>query len=461
METETVGQLWPLKSGSTNTPALSPGAQTTFQFTDVPDRPPSGPLAYYLPGVKVTVAGAIVNSGSNGELINSDKFFSALFSSFGWIQCWQGSALRSSDVLGAHWQVLEYMAGGRRYDSDVRAVMCTSANGTFPFEVTMFVPFLSDRRTSLEAETSQLALMARASQLQFNAAPASVLQAMGGPGTSITGPAGTGSATITASAILVPRGELILGTPIETVLSQIVAGSGNSVTIQGFGTDSGLTGVDPGGGVLDLLFLTTSLNQAGSFASANITDFQWQWRGQTYTQDILGLLSQWKRLLPTPYQNTLAVINSGSAPLQGIPYALANATLFGGAGSGEPVNAELINLLFWPLVLSGQRCRLSSLQTASSDQTFNMTVTGGYSGTHKILGRYARSWQKNMRDMWVGQVMAGGTGSLAANVLGPAYGGAKLAQRGAAGKPYTTNDETRYLPWQLFPGEVAAAHGIK
>lgn len=448
METETVGQLWPLKSGSTNQPALTPGTQASFQFTDVPDRPPAGPLAYYLPGVKLTFAGNIVQSGSTGSQIYSDEFFGALFSSLGWIQCWQGTALRTSDILGIHWAVTEYMAGGRRYDSDVRAVMAEGPNGTYPFEVTMFVPFLSDRRTSLEPETMQLALMARASQLQINFAPASAL-------TSLSTGASLDSVTVSASAILVPRAELILGTPIENILTQVVAGAGNSVTIQNFGVDTGLTGVDPGGGVLDLLFLTTANQQDGSFNASNITDFQWQWRGQTYTQDILGLLSQWKRLLPTPYLNTLATVNTGSAPLQGIPYSIQNSTQFGQLTT--PVRAELTNqLLFWGLIISGMRCRLSSLQTASSDQTFNMTVTGGYSGTHKILGRYARSWQKPMRDQWVAQVLAGGAGSLAANVLGPNYGSAKLLQRGAAGKPYTTADETRYLPWQLFPRAAVA-----
>lgn len=455
MQTETNGQLWSLKSGSTNKPILTQGAQTTFEFKDVPDRPPAGPLAYYLPGVLITFAGNIVQSGSTGTAIYSDAFYAALFSSIGWVQAWQGTPVRTNDNLGAHWQVIEYFANGYRYASAVRNQIAAGSNGSYPFEVTIFVPFSSDRRSSLESETSQLALLARASQLQINIAPNSVLVGLS------TG-ASLSNFTAQASAVLIPRAELILGTPIETILTQTVAGSGNVVTIDNFGVDSGLTGVDPGGGVLDLLFLTNQLGQQGSFDTINITDFTWQWRGQNYTQDILGLLSQWKRNLPPPLFANIATLGNGEAPIQGIPYTLANTTEFGGqAGPGGQVNAELKNLLFWALVLGGVRCRLSSLQTASSDQSFNLTVTGNYSGSNKIIGRYARSWQKNMRDMWVGQVMAGGTGSLAANVLGPAYGGAKLAQRGAAGKPYTTNDETRYLPWQLFPGEVAAAHGIK
>jgi hypothetical protein len=457
MQTETTAQLWPLKSGASNKPALTPGTQTTFTFQDVPDRPPSGPLAYYLPGVLLTFQGAIVQSGSTGTAVYSDQFFGALFSNLGWVQAWHGTPVRTNDNNGAHWAVIEYFANGYRYASNPRQLQALGANGTYPFEVTLFVPFSSDRRISTEGETSQLALLARASQLQINVAAANVISSIS-TGATITGSNGTGSMTATASAILVPRAELILGTPIETILTQTVAGSGNVVTIQNFGIDSGLTGVDPGGGVLDLLFLTSALSQGGSFAAANITDFTWQWRGQNYTTDILGLLSIWKRQLPAPFAGeTVGNLGGGlvgNSQLVGIPYAVANTALYGGTTGSTPVNVDLSNLLFWPLVLGGSRVRLSSLQTASSDQSFNLTA-GSYSGTNKILGRYARSWQKQMRDMWVGQVMAGGDGSLAANVLGAGYGSAKLRQRGAAGKPYTTNDETRYLPWQLLPAAVA------
>ncbi len=450
MDTETVGQLWSLKSGSTNKPTLTAGAQTTFTFTDVPDRPPAGPLAYYLPGVLVTFAGNIVQA--SGNAIYSDQFFGALFSSLGWVQAWHGTPVRTNDTLGAHWAVVEYFAGGYRYASNPRQLLAGSADGTYPFEVTIFVPFSSDRRISLESQTSQLALLARASQLQINVAPLSALQALSANATFT-------SFTATASAILVPRAELVLGTPIETILTQTVAGSGNVVTIQNFGIDSGLTGVDPGGGVLDLLFLTNKNSQGGSFDAANITDFTWQWRGQNYTQDIIGLLSMWKRKLPPPFAGeTVGNIGGGlvgNSQLVGIPYTVSNTTLYGHTvAGGTAVNADLQNLLFWALVIGGKRVRLTSLQTASSDQSFNLSV-GGYSGTNKIIGRYARSWQKQMRDNWVAQVMAGGDGSLAANVLGSGYGSAKLLQRGAPGKPYTTNDESRYLPWQLFPAAVA------
>lgn len=443
MQTETVGQLWTLQSGSTNEPTLNAGRQTSFQFQDVPDRSPTGPLAYYLPGVLLTFRGTITQPGGGGTSIFSDQFFSALFTSLAWVQAWHGSVLQAQNVLGTQWAVAEYFAGGRRYASPVRFEVAGAGAGSYPFEITIFVPFTCNRTWSLEHDTAQLALLARASQLQINAAPTSVLNSLS-EGASM-------DVTVTASAILEPRQDLILGTPIEMILSQIPTGAGNAVKITNFGTDTGLQGIDPGGGVLDLLFLTSLNNQGGSFASEDILDFQWNWRGQNYTQDILGMLSQWKRLLPNPLGGNIAVVTAGEAPLQGIPYSINNNTLYAAGGAGGPANADLKNLLFWALVVSGERPRLSALQTADSDQTFNMTVTGGFSDSHQILGFYARSWQQRMRDQWVAQVMAGGNGSLAAYVLGPNYGSAVLGRRGPQGKVYTTQDEARYLPWQLFP----------
>jgi hypothetical protein len=446
MRTQTVGQLWSLLSGSTNAPALTPGQQTAFQFQDVPDRSPTGPLAYYLPGVILTFAGNIVQAGGGGSQIYWDTFFQALFSSLAWIQAWHGSPIQAQHVTGAQWAVTEYYVNGFRYQNGQKRLVANAGNGTYPFQVSIFVPFSSCRMGELEHDTSQLALLARASQLQINVAPANVVQTLS-IGSSIT------NLTARASAILVPRQDLILGTPIETILTQIVAGSGNAVKITNFGTDTGLQGVDPGGGVLALNFLTANfngLNTGGSFASANITDFTWQWRGQAYSQDILGLLSNWKRLLPNPYAAFLTT-PGGSADLLGPPYPLGNPV------SDSPITiintqAELANLMYWSLVGPGTEPRLSNLQTADSDQTFNMTVTGGYTGTHQILGQYARSWQAAQRNNWIAQVMAGGAGSLAAYVLGPKYGSAQLGRRGPAGVHTISQDQTRYLPWQLFPG---------
>jgi len=444
MTFNTLPQLWPLQSGSTNAPTLTAGAQLTFQHQDLPDRSPTGPLAYYLLGDIVTFSGTVVTAGGAGSIIFSDQFYSALFTSLGWIQAWHGTVVSPQHVLGAQWHVIEYMLGGQRYAAPVQQRITLAAANTYNFELQVFVPFSSCRLGDLEHQTSQLALLARASQLQINAAPAATLAALSTGST-------FGTITVRASAVLAPRQELVLGTPIETILTQVVAGSGNAVKITNFGTDTGLQGVDPGGGVLGLLFLTSALSQGGSFASVNITDLTWPWRGQPFTQDVFALLSSWKRQLKTLYPSNFSPVVAGSTSLQGVPYTIGNST------QNNPSTAatnELRNLLFWALVLADDRPRLTSLQTADNDQTFNLTVTGGYSGTHQILGFYARSWQDRMRQNWLAQVMAGGDGSLARHVLGPNYGSFKMARRGPSGKHFTTVDEARYLPWGLFPPQL-------
>lgn len=436
MDFETLGQLWPLQSGSTNQPALTAGRQTTFQFNDVPDRAPGGPLAYYLPGCKATFRGTAVQAGGGGaHPIFSDEFYGLLFEKLVWLQTFFGTPIQGSNVTGAQWAAIEYISNGYQYEQAPREIVPTGA-GSYPFEVEIFIPFASCLLEGLQEQTEQLALLARSSQLQIVAGPLAEGEAQ----VTLTG------TTVTVSAALVPRQELVFGTPIETVLSQIVAGAGNSVKITNFGTDTGLNGVDPGGGVLSLLALTNVGSMGGSFDAQNLTDFQFNWRGQQQTQDILGLLTMWRRLLPS--KQNIQTIPSGSAPnLQGFPYTVNNATTNTPASSA---NAELSNLICWPIVLPGRRVRLTSLQTANTDQTFNMTVTGGFDpgSSHQILGNYARSWQDPMVAAWITQVTAGDGGSLAAYVLGDNWKKAGPSRRAPA-KHSLSNDQLRYLPWQL------------
>ncbi len=434
MDFETLGQLWPLQSGSTNQPNLTAGKQTTFQFNDVPDRCPSGPLAYYLPGCKATFRGSAAQAGGEGSRAYfTDEFYSLLFEKLVWLQTFFGTPIQGQNVTGAQWAAIEYVSNGYQYEQAPHEVVPAAA-GNYPFEVEIFIPFASCLLEGLEEQTEQLALLARSSQLQIVAGPLA------------SGLVTLSNVSVTLSAALVPRQELVFGTPIETVLSQIVAGAGTAVKINNFGTDTGINGVDPGGGVLSLLALTNVGTMGGSFDAQNLTQFQFNWRGQQQTQDILGLLTMWRRLLPSR-QNIPAIPAGGAVNMQGFPYLVNSAVSNTPASSA---NSELQNLLCWPIVLPGKKVRLTSLQTATSDETFNMTVTGGFDSgsSHQLLGNYARSWQDPMVAAWVKQITAGDAGSLASYVLGPNYTKAALSRRAPA-KHSLSNDQLRYLPWQL------------
>jgi hypothetical protein len=106
---------------------------------------------------------------------------------------------------------------------------------------------------------------------------------------------------------------------------------------------------------------------------------------------------------------------------------------------------------FW-LVQGGNDLSLANVQTANSDQSYFLTVTGGFSaGTHQILAFYARAWTQNMVNDWVTLITKGGSSSLAAYVLGGTSNVAKatLRQRAPKGAYTLTPDNLAYLPWQL------------
>jgi hypothetical protein len=438
-------QVWPLTTGNNDDPSLSPGKPTSFNCNTVPDRQPSGPLANYLPGIIVTFSGEIVQAGSTGNDIPLDRFYGALVESFDWIQCWHGNQISASYVKGAHWTPIEYNSMGFRHPLRQEGLVAPAANGTYPFEVSMFVPACSGFGR-LFLETMQLAILFRNSQLKINVAPTGTLATMS-PGATLTGPGGEGTVTARASAILVPRQDLVLGPAVEWVLSQIVAGTSSpQVQIKGFGTDSQMQGVEPGGGVISLMELTAELDQGGVFAGANVTQYQFPWRGQQVTQHMQAMVAQIITGMPNDRPHAFAGgLPGANTDFSGYPYTMSNAP--GNAGSA---NIDTSSLLAWIMAQGADDLELTQLQTADSDQSYFLTVAGGFdTGSHQVLGQFARSWQASMVNNWRGQVMAGGDSSLARYVLGANYMNARLHRRTPRNQHVISDDQVRYLPWQL------------
>lgn len=433
-------QVWPLTTGNNDSPTLTQGKPTSFNCNTIPDRCPTGPLANYLPGIIVTFTGQIVNAGGTSLAVSSDRFAGALVDSFDWIQCWHGNQVSANFVKGAHWFPIEYNAMGFRHPLRIRSLMngIATTNGTFPFEYSMFVPACSGFG-SLFLETMQLAILFRNSQLKVNVAPPSVLTAMS-PGSTFTNLAAR------ASAVLVPRQDLVLGPAMEWVLTQLVAGTSSpQVQIKGFGTDTQLQGTEPGGGVITLMELANVLDQQGVFLGDNVTQYQFPWRGQQVTQHMQAVVSQVISGMPNDRPHALS-----GAPVQqdfqGYPYTQGNP----GTVTPETAQADLQNLYGWIMAQGADNLQLTELQTADTDQSYFLTVTGGFSaGSHQVLGQFARSWQAQMVENWRGQVTAGDGSSLAQYVLGNNWKKAGLKRRTPRTKHIVTSDQTRYLAWQL------------
>ncbi len=443
----TGGQLWPLTTGNNDNPDLTPGQQTSFFFNTVPDRCPSAPLAYYLPVILLTITGNVVQPGSGSAEVFWDQLPKALFTSINLQNAWHGTPISANHVLGAQAPVWEYYANGFRYGSRRRPPIPASG-GTNEFAYTFALTPAVNRMGRLMSSTSQLAALFQQAQLQINVAPASVIAGLSG-GATLT------SLKARASAVLVPRNELVLGTPVETILHQVVAGSNsNQIQIKGFGTDTMLTGVQNKGGVVFLSELTS--NVGGVFASEDVEFYNFPWRGQAPVYDINGFVAmQQLGNMPVSRPNVLpSVISGGDSEFNNPPYKMSNSDDW--AETDGAINYS--GLYGWHMVQGGAELDLTDIQTADSDQSYFLTVNGGYdSGSHLIMGMYAKAWQQGMVDDWLKQVTKGGGSSLAAYVLGAdKYTAAIVRQRAPKTKHIVTPDNAAYLPWQMFLPESKA-----
>lgn len=436
--------LWPLVTGNNNDPSLVQGKITSFFCNTVPDRCPTGPLAYYLPVFLLTVIATLNQPASGGSQIFWDQMPQALIDNINMINAWHGSPISSNYVDGTNLPVVEFVQNGFMRPVRERPPY-PSSHGSYPVEYTFALRPSTNAIGNLETETSQLALLYQTAELKYKVADASVIDSLS-TGATLT------NLSAQCAAVLVPRNELVLGTPVEAVLSETVAGSNASlIQIKGFGTDSALTGIENKGGVLGLMELTSVNGQGGCFTMENVTDYNFQWRGQDpITGNVIGFMAMnGISQLPNDRSQALPIIleAGGDSSMNQPPYAMNKLDELLTAGTD---NLDLREALYMPMVFPGVDVTLSDVQTADSDKQYKLVVTGGFgNGTHKVLGFYARRFNDAMRAAWVTKV-TGGQDPLANYVLGAGnVSKAQMGQRVPTGKHLLTSDNFTYLPWQL------------
>lgn len=434
-------QPWPLQAGGVDNPTLTSGGATTWQLNTVPDRCPTGPLAYLLPCVTLTISGTVVQAASGGSTIYWDQLVTALIGQIDWTTSWYGTVLSGNHVKGSDINVIETISGGMQKGLYPRPPF-PSTSGTYPFEMTINLPANSCRFGRLLRHTSQLAKCFQTSNLKVTMAASSVL-------TGLSAGATFGTLTAYASAQLVPTADLILGTPIEWILQQPTASANsNQITIKGFGTDTMLTGVEPKGGVLWLGELSSLNNQAGVLTADQITQYAFPWRGQQITKHPQSVLSGFLGSMADGRPSVFpAFVAGGDSQFASYPYA--NNTSDAQTASGAAALMDLKGLLAWLMVHPGRDCYLTDLQTAQNDQNYfaNASGAGFAAGSHQILGAYAKVWSDSMRANWQALITDGGAGSLAAYVIngqGGDYTKAKMNKMSPRG--LTTADQGTYLP---------------
>lgn len=435
--------LWPLVTGNNNDPTLTQGKKTSFFCNTVPDRCPTGPLAYYLPVFLLTIVATLNQPASGGSDIFWDEMQRALVGSVNMLNCWYGTPISQNYVTGPLMPVVEFVQNGFMRPVRERPPY-PSGQGSYPVEYTFALRPSTNAIGNLETETSQLALLYQTGEIALNVAGPDVIDSLS-TGATLT------DLSAQISAVLVPRNELVLGTPVEAVVHEAVAGSNASfIQIKGFGTDTALTGIENKGGVLGLMELTSVNGQGGCFLAENVQQYNFPWRGQDPITHTIGFMAMnGIGQLPNDRSQALPIVleGGGDSSMNQPPYSMSKFDELLTAGTD---NLDLREALYWPMVFPGVDVTLSDVQTADADKQYYLQVNGGFgNGTHVVLGFYARRFNDNMRAAWVKKI-TGGNDPLANYVLGDAnVGKAVLGQRVPTGKHLLTNDNYTYLPWQL------------
>ena len=283
----TGGQNWPLTSPQEQPTVVASGA-ARFDLNDVPDRSPTGPLAYYIPALLLTIFGTMNFAAEEGNPIPWYDVPRLLINSIEVRNAWHGTPLSAVNLTSGNIRLIEFIGNGYNFSDNMASEL--AADTTFALQVGLPLCAAQD---SLINETEQLALLYQPASVQVQMQPASVLNAFS---------AGTtcDDMSLRCSAELDPRAELVLGAGVEWIMHRTVASpAGFEIQIKGFGRDTNLTGVLPKAGVLALMELSANNGQGGVISTpSSIANIAFGWRGQSYSNDVRSYLNAIRRQQP-------------------------------------------------------------------------------------------------------------------------------------------------------------------
>lgn len=434
----TGGETWPLTSPDEE-PAIVAGGSDRFDMNDVPIKSATGPLANYVPALLLTLIGVFINAGEAPTPIAWYDIPRLLIKSVEVRDCWHGVPVSSTYTLGEHLRIQELIGNGFRYGQRAYGNVPAAASPGQAFSTVIRVPMSAGG--DLERETSQLALCFQPGTVNIEWKDANILDGYS-DGTTFEG-------TCRVDLELDPRPELVLGSAVEWVLHRTVASpNGTDIQIKGFGRSSKMTGVEQKGGVLALMELTSIAGQGGVFLGGEVTRYGFDWRGQKPTRGVRAVLNMLIGMMDR--KPDVPVSGGTSSEFATFPYDQGTNT---GAAAGTD---SLNDLLYaWLMVLEGVKCRLTDIQGADNDQTYQLEIDGTYdTGEHLILAQYVKVWTDGKRADWVAKVKKAG---LDRDVLGDAFAAAQLRPRGPTDKHVMTADQMAFLPFQYMAPPATAA----
>jgi hypothetical protein len=256
-----------------------------------------------------------------------------------------------------------------------------AANGTYAFSFTFIVPLCLGVGQKPH-HTAQLVALYKEAQLSLQVAQASVLTAIS-TGATLT------SLQMRCSGMLLPEPELRAGPVMEIIDYQVAATSGQvNVPLQSFGNQGQTTRMEKGAALVYLGLLTSNQGLPGPFSPENITRLNVPWRGQTDTGHLPPYISQQILAMGNTRTNGSVddqAIAKGYSDTAGFPYTE-------GFDSNNS-SSELQNLLAVPIVAPGSDFELTKAQVVDGDESFNVQLSSGPSGTWHNLAVQMKSWQ--------------------------------------------------------------------
>jgi hypothetical protein len=372
-------QSWPLSAaGGGDFPSLTQGSPTVFNLNTLPIA--QGNLAYYLPALFCTITGTLTQAGGTGVRTAWNNLYRVLIESLEVRNCWHGSPISPQFVKGSMMPILEQVCLGYRNPVRKRGFF-PAANGAYAFSFSFAVP-LSLGVGQKPHHTAQLVALYKEAQFSLQVAQASVLTAIS-PGATLS------SLQMRCSALMLPEPELRAGPVMEIIDYQVAATSGQvNVPLQSFGNQGQTTRMERGAALVYLGLLTNNQGLPGPFAPENITRLNVPFRGQTDTGHLPPYLAQ--QLLSMGNTRT-----NGSVDDQGIAKGYADTAGYPYTEGFDASNStsEFTNLLAVPIAAPGNDFELTKAQIIDGDESFNVQLSSGPSGTWHNLAVQMKSWQ--------------------------------------------------------------------
>jgi len=375
-------EFFRLSTGSSDAPAIPPGAPLTWNLSSLPIN--NGKKAYKLLGLMVTIAGSMAQ-GASGVLIPQLKLLQLLIDSMELSNAFHGSPISPNHVKGYWLPTISYVGGGYKYASRNLGDI-PSTNATFPFRWTVYIP-LSMGNGVTPSHTAQLALFYLASQFTIQWQPTSVL-------TTYSSTSVLSSTSVRVSAVMKPVPEISVGPGVEWIDYQTTASANQSqVQLKSFGNTTQLNNTESGAGLGFAMAMSSLAGQPGAFDPANLTQVQIPFRGQINTTHIQPFLSQQDYCQGgRTFPGHAALANAQD--INDFPYSFNN-NVVAADGGAVPITTpvlELAGLLGLPLIPQSRNVRLSKMQVVNGDADYYLQLSSGPSGTHHTLCQQVRSW---------------------------------------------------------------------